>query len=100
MLKLFLIFTIISLGKEIKLEITSKWIDQKNKEQVILKNYNIPMDEYWTLPSQSGRNLNYKIMVTQKDQIYIFKIINFVKNEAVLGTSEVYPNKNSIVEIA
>lgn len=90
----------ISFGKEIKLEITSKWIDQKNKEQVVLKNYKIPLDEYWTLPSQSGRNINYKIMVTQKDQIFLFKIINLVKNEVVLGTTEVYASKNSIVEIA
>jgi hypothetical protein len=42
-------------------------------------------------------------MITQKDQIFIFKIIDFVKNkdkEIVLGTSEVHANKNSKVEIA
>lgn len=58
------------------------------------------MEEYWNLPTQRGRNINYKIMVTQKDQIYIFKIIYFVKNEVVLGTAEVHANKNSKVEIA
>ena len=61
------------------------------------------MEEYWTLPFQKDRNLNYKIMINQKDQIFIFKIINFVKNqdkEIVLGTNEVHACKNSIVEIA
>ena len=101
MIKLILLFTTISFAKEIKFEITSKWGNQK--EKFVIQNYKIPMEEYWTLPSQKGRNLNYKIMITQKDQIFIFKIINFVKNqdkEIVLGTSEVHAGKNSIVEIA
>jgi hypothetical protein len=103
MLKLVLLFFVFSFGKDLKLEITSKWINQKNKEQIVIKNYTIPMEEYWTLPFQNDRNLNYKIMITQKDQIFIFKIIDFVKNkdkEIVLGTSEVHANKNSKVEIA
>ncbi len=100
MLKLILLFSLISFGSEIKLEITSKWENPLKKKNVVIKNYKIPMEKYWTLPSQNGRNINYKIMVTQKDQIYIFKIINFVKNEVVLGTTEVRANKNSRVEIA
>jgi murein L,D-transpeptidase YafK len=101
MIKLILLFLVICNGKEINLEIVSKW--GKQKEKVVIQNYKIPMEEYWTLPPQNDRNLNYKIMVTQKDQIFIFKIINFVKNkdkEIVLGSSEVHANKNSKVEIA
>lgn len=69
----------------------------------MVQNFKIPMGKYWTLPSQNGRNLNYKLMVTQKDQIFIYKIINFVKDkddEIVLGTTEVHAKKDSKVEMS
>jgi hypothetical protein len=53
MLKLVLLFFVISFGKDLNVEITSRWISQKNKEQVVIQNYKIPMEEYWTLPFQN-----------------------------------------------
>jgi hypothetical protein len=60
------------------------------------------LDQFKTLPLKNNNDIYYKLMVTQKNQNFIFKTISFVEfngKEKILGLTQIHATKNSTVEI-